>query len=177
MIEINEKILISLILSENNSIDIKFGIDENVDKICNDLSEKYNLTDGVKIKLKLNIENHISEEILRRKRDAKTKNQLNKNTIDRLYYKSIENQKNKIQCTSNLKEKIIMKGLEEHCFSPKITFYPKTFGSERKFLKIEDKLIKQGQISKEKKLMKKITDDINFRENIAKERMKNELSK
>ena len=167
----HEKFICSLILNEDDKVDIEIGISDNIDKLCNELKEKYNFTKAIKSKLKKYIEKFLSDQISNKKTEEIRKRHINKSIIDRLYYKSIESERNRINCLSELKEKELMKNVEEQWFTPKISFYPKN--SEREYYKIEDKLLKAGQISKEKRLIKKIEEEIKARDKIDHEKKKN----
>ena len=76
-----------------------------------------------------------------------------------------------MNCLSEIREKDYIRNVEEHWFTPKISIYP--MNSERDHYKIEDKLMKAGQISKEKKLMRKIEEEIKTREKIDQNKRQN----
>jgi hypothetical protein len=167
----NERYTLNLVLSDEEKIDIEFGQKDDIDKVCSELKEKYKFSYGVKDRLKEHIENFLTNQVSQRKADEIRKKLLNQKIVNKLYYQSVEDMKKKEHCISILKEKELMKEIGEQWFTPKILFYPND--TERQHYKIEDKLLKAGQISKEKKLMKKIEEDLRIKENIAKERRKN----
>ena len=168
-----EKIHLNLVIDEHHTEMLEFYLDEDINEIAETIRVKYKLKLVVKEKIIDYIENYIKSEILKKKQDINLKNRkIREKTIERLYYKSLENNDKKQKINKLIKAQEL--NLNDCTFSPRINYNQNIF-ENRKLIKIEEKLIRDGEISKEKKAMMKIIKNVENRENLEIEKRRNFL--
>jgi len=84
------------------------------------------------------------------------------NSITRLYYQSVTDDKKKKDYLKKIKDEKTNDFINKFSFKPKILYHK---GYERNYDKIEDKLIDDGKKSKEKQALKRIAKEIENRKN------------
>ena len=126
------KLEISLIIDENNSLKFNFEIDKlndnNILNLCNNISKKYNINEQTKIKLF----NHLLNEIQKikniiekeNKNNSKNKNNNNNNEVFiKLYNQGMNKKKQKEIESENAKKELLKQEMKNFTFSPKINNY------------------------------------------------------
>ncbi len=161
---------ILLLINEDVQDILEFDSNANIEEVVKTCTEKYGIKENGQNKLKSflqgSIQNKNSEEL----KGNVTKIKLKNNSVERLFYDDIAKQKLKIDSNKLIKEK--MDHDKECTFSPKITYSP-SLKEIRKDLKIEDKLLRDGQISKEKRIFRNLMKSIEVREDIEKNKSRN----
>jgi hypothetical protein len=147
---------ISLIIDEFNKTRLDIHPNDPIEELVKVVSIKYQLSEKVNQHLVKFVKNFVSEAKLKQKEETKArlKERIEKN-IDKLYYKESENKKLKEQLKQKIKEQDQKQFIDSCTFSPQVNFFPKTI-FERKHLKIEEKLMKDGENLKERLMLKKI---------------------
>ena len=128
------KLEISLIIDENNSLKFDFEIDKlndnNILNLCNNISKKYNINEQIKIKLYKHLLNEIQkikniiEKDKNNKNNSKIKNNNNNNEVFiKLYNQGMNKKKQKEIESENAKKEILKQEMKNLTFSPKINNY------------------------------------------------------
>lgn len=158
--QINELLHISLIIDDNNQTKVYLNPKDNIEEVCNKLANKYHLNDDIKKKINCMFKAFVNNAFKERGKGKIVKsNKIADKNINRLYYEGIKNHKIKEELKKKKKEEELQKLIDTHTFSPKINYLSQLY-AERKHPKIEDKLMKDGEISKEKIWMKKIKENL-----------------
>ena len=147
-------------IDDENITHIEIKHNENIQDKCLTLKNKYNLSHFVT----KNLIDYIDNYIKKYNQDKINNNLKRHQTIKRLYYNSIEKLKTKNEFVSKLKENELNNEIKKYSFSPKINSHRSPVAEVMSGLKIEDKLIKNGQLSKEKLKLKKIYSEVKIRE-------------
>ena len=172
----NKKIQIAIVIDENNTTNIEIHPNEDIDNIVNNLGEKYNLKENIKIKLKEFINIYIESTVKNVEKEVMRKSRMMNDSVQRLYYKAKEKSKKKQDFIKNIKTEELNNNLNECSFKPKINFINKF--NENKVIKIEEKLHTAGQTYKERNQLKRMINDIKSRnqeENLTKSKSSNFL--
>jgi len=159
----NEVYNISLTIDDKNKtfININSKNTQNLNLICGKVCEKYNLDNNIKNKLGKEINRRI-DEIIQSNNHVKNSN-LN-NVIERLYYDSIEKNKEKINYLETLKIERENKILEKYTFTPNINNKSNLL-YKKNYIKIEDKLYNEFKINKEKQNYERLITEVSKRNN------------
>lgn len=144
--ETKDKIHLSIIIDDNNKISFDFKPNDDIEILCKKVCNKYNLNQKIVKKLKNKIQKHISNITLESHRSR----QKEKNLIDRLHYKSIEDKKKKEKFLENLKRENDEKQLDGVTFSPSIYSTRPKSNLDKPYLHIEDKLLHDDLVVKNK---------------------------
>ncbi len=156
----NSLLHISLIIDDSNQTKVYLKPNDNLVEISDNLAIKYGLSEEVKNK----IHSIFRAFVANAKKEMETKNNFKSKVIvernvNRLYYEEIKNKKLKDENKKKVKEKELQSLIDTHTFSPRINYLSQLY-AERKHPKIEEKLIRDGEISKEKLMKKKITENL-----------------
>jgi hypothetical protein len=147
----NDKIHLSLIIDDNNQISLDFYQNDDIEILCKKVCHKYNLNQKIAKKLKNKIQKHISNITIETQRSR----QKEKNLIERLHYKSIEDKKKKEKFLEHLKKEKDEKQLEGATFSPVIYSTRPKSNLDKPYLHIEDKLLHDDLVVKNKNQFKR----------------------
>jgi len=152
---------ISLVIDENNitHIDIDSNKTNNVNILIGKVCKKYNLDNKIKDKLGKEINKRI-DEIIKNKTLEKRKN--NENTINRLYYESVEKNKKKAAFLEGMRKEKENEILNTLTFTPNINKNSNLL-YEKRHLKIEDKLYNEFKVLKEKNNFTRLITEISQR--------------
>jgi len=166
----NDLLGISLIIDENNvtHIDIDSKKVDNLNSLVGKVCKKYNLDNKTKEKLGKEINKRIDDLIKNKKYEINKKNE---NTINRLYYESIEKIKEKNAFLEAVRKEKEEEVLNTYPFSPIINKNSNLL-YEKTYLRIEDKLYYEFKILKEKQNFTRLITEISSR---SKSRNKNNL--
>lgn len=159
--KVQELLNISLIIDESNitHIDIDAKKPESVNFLLGKVCKKYNLDNNVKEKLGKEINKRIDDLIINKKNENRKKKE---QTINRLYYESVEKNKEKeafLQKIRIEKENEILNSLT---FTPFINKNSNLL-YEKTHLKIEDKLHNEFKAIKEKQNYARLITEISQR--------------
>ena len=153
----SDNLQISIVIDENNKTIINLDIYDDINKICDDISYKYLLSDGANQKL-----NKLINSILTKRKEENKKEILIKRiekSLNRLYYTATEKKIDKENKLKQEKKQKFKELIEKFSFSPKVNFFPKLL-DERKFVKIEEKLLNDGKNLEEKNMLRRIKYNI-----------------
>lgn len=153
---------ISLIIDENNTTHVKINPKEeqNLDLICGNVCKKYNLNEKLSEKLGKEINKRINHLM---------KDKISDKTVNRLYYESIEHNKEKEAFLDEIRREKENEILNKFNFSPNVNKIS-NFLYDRKHLKIEDKLYNEFKIIKEKHNYERLITEISERSKIESNR-------
>ncbi len=156
----NSLLHISLIIDDSNQTKVYLRPNDNLEEISDNLAVKYGLSQDVKNK----IHSMFKAFVANAKKEKETKNNFKnkdiiESNINRLYYEDIKNKKLKDENKKKAKEKELQSLIDTHTFSPRINYLSQLY-AERKHPKIEEKLIRDGEISKDKLMKKKIRENL-----------------
>lgn len=155
----NSLLHISLIIDDTNQTKVYLKPNDNLEEISYKLAMKYDLSEDTKNKIHSILKAFVTKAKKEKEiRKFKSKDIVEKN-INRLYYEGIKMKKLKNENLKKTKEKELQKLFDNHTFSPKINYLSQLY-AERNHHKIEDKLLRNGEISKEKLVKKKIINNI-----------------
>jgi hypothetical protein len=142
----NEQIHLSLVIDDENTIDVKFTAGDDVAMICSKICSKYNLSEKIAKKLKNKITKLLEDYTIDTHRESRVREQ---NLIERLHYKSIEEKKKKEKFLEQIRKENEEKQLEGLTFSPVISNRFKS-NHDKPYLHIEDRLFYEDMIVKNK---------------------------
>lgn len=160
---------LSLVIDNDKRTHIEFHLDDNLDVIVGEVGKKYNLDERLNKKLLKMIKSFV-EKTKEKKREKLKKEEKIHQTIDRLYYKEKENLKIKDSLKKRILEEENKLFLDSCSFSPKVNFYPKTL-FERKYERIEDKLTRDRDRSKEKIFIQRLKNHLDQRTDKKKKKL------
>lgn len=156
-----ESLNISLIIDENNitHIDIHPENTEDVGLIIGEVCKKYNLDNKIKEKLGKEINKRIDNIMTKKQNEKKKKTQ---NTVNRLYYESVEKNKEKEAFLQKIRTEKENEILDSLTFTPSINKNSNLL-YEKTHLKIEDKLYNEYIAIKEKQTYTRLITEISQR--------------
>ena len=148
-----EVIELSLIIDDNNTVSFKLDMnqaDESaINSICEEIQEKYSLSDKAKFRLNQHINNEVAK--IKAKINS-SKSQMfrsnenihnNHNIIDRLYYQGTKDKIEKEKKNQMLQQRKIEEEMKNFSFSPKINSKSKVLSQRDKTISIGEKLYNQ----------------------------------
>ena len=163
----SDNIHISLVIDEYNETKLDIKLDDDIMDLCKNISLKYSLKAKTKDKLFNFIGNCVKDSKLKKKEKVeklhKQKMEIN---VNRLYYNEKENRRLKDEKRKKEKVEKLNQIIDKFTFSPKVTYYPELM-NKRKYFKVEEKLLKDGEKTREKNIMNRIINNIHQREKMS----------
>ena len=168
---------ISIVIDDNNTLTFKVNIDKNdieyIMNLCNELVNKYKLSEQVKKKLFILLSNEINKikDIKKEKKLKKENNNNNtksKNEIfNKLYYEDLNKKKERELLQQQLKKKKIEEEMKNYSFTPQINNYYKLKNDYNNQQNIGEKLYSQRKkkFGSNNKLHRVINNKLNNIEN------------
>jgi hypothetical protein len=138
---------------------LEFYQDEDIEKICNEICNEYNLNNLVAQRLREKIEEHI---ILITSEDSQKKIR-EKEIVNRLYTEPMQRKTLKENYFEKIKKEIDEKEINNYPFTPKINEKSNNLFN-RNHMRIEDRLYYEDIKKKEKRNMQRIIKDANSKE-------------
>lgn len=171
-----EVIELSLIIDDNNTVSFKLDLnqaDESaINSICEEIQEKYALSDKAKFRLNQHINNEVAKikaKINSSKSPMFRSNDNihnNHNIIDRLYYQGTKEKIEKEKKNKMLQQRKIEEEMKNFSFTPKINSKSKVLSQRDKTISIGEKLYNQRKkafgYSKIKKSNFSLSDEKDF---------------
>ncbi len=169
---------ISIVIDDNNTLTFKVNINksdiEYIMNLCNELVNKYKLSEQVKKKLFIQLSDEINK-IKDIKKEKKLKkeninNSISKNEIfNKLYYEDLNKKKERELLQEQLKQKKIEEEMKNYSFTPQIKNYYKLKNYYNNNQNIGDKLYSQRKkkFGPNNKLHRVINNNFNIEKNEA----------
>ena len=157
MSDLEEEVNISVVIDDNNITHIEVNINDSNDleKKCEFMCKKYYLPVDTKYRLCNEIKNQVNSLIIKHNKNITSNCNLKRGNVQRLYYESIEKNKEKKQFIEKMQDEKIKISLRDYTFTPTINKRSNEL-YKRYHIKIEDKLYYDHINNIEKKKYKRL---------------------